>query len=97
KYLLFSGELIDAERALRSGLVDEVHSEESLGARVHRFAQTLARCSQLTQAAAKEFADGRCDADRIEHWQGVAGAADEAAEGVAAFLERRAPHFSWTP
>ena len=97
KYLLFSGELIDAERALRTGLVDEVLPEESLGSRVHRFAHALAGCSQLTQTAAKEFVDGPCDASRIEHWQGVAGAADEAAEGVAAFLERRAPRFSWAP
>ncbi|MFC4496069.1 enoyl-CoA hydratase/isomerase family protein [Streptomyces ovatisporus] len=97
KFLLFSGELIDAERALRTGLVDEVHPEDGLDERVTGFARSLAARSQLTQASAKEFADGRCDADRIDHWQSVAGAREEAAEGVAAFLERRAPRFTWTP
>ncbi|OEV15777.1 enoyl-CoA hydratase, partial [Streptomyces nanshensis] len=34
KFLLYSGELIDAERALRTGLVDEVHRGEELDERV---------------------------------------------------------------
>ncbi|HEV7628978.1 MAG TPA: enoyl-CoA hydratase/isomerase family protein [Streptomyces sp.] len=97
KYLLFSGELIEAERALRVGLVDEVHHEEVLEARVHRLAQTLATRSQLTQSAAKEFVDGRCDTARIDHWQGLARTSGEAAEGVAAFMERRPAQFTWTP
>ncbi|MGH3310577.1 MAG: enoyl-CoA hydratase/isomerase family protein [Streptomyces sp.] len=97
KYLLFSGELIGTERALRTGLVDEVHPDDALDARVDAFARGLAARSQLTQSAAKEFADGRGDAARIAHWQRVAAASDEAAEGVAAFLERRAPRFGWTP
>jgi enoyl-CoA hydratase/carnithine racemase len=97
KFLLFSGELIDAERALRTGLADEVHAEDALDARVSGFARTLAERSLLTQVAAKEFADGRGDASRIDHWQSVAGAREEAAEGVAAFLERRPPHFTWAP
>ena len=37
KYLLFSGELIDARRALRTGLVDEVLAEGELGKRVAEF------------------------------------------------------------
>lgn len=97
KFLLFSGELIDAERALRSGLVDEVHAEDALDARVSGFASILAERSLLTQVAAKEFADGRGDASRIDHWQSVPGAGEEAAEGVAAFLERRPPRFTWSP
>lgn len=97
KFLLFSGELIDAERALRTGLVDEVHGGAELDARVHDFARRLAARSQLTQTAAKEFADGRTDAARVDHWRRVAADGTEAAEGVAAFLERRAPRFGWTP
>lgn len=63
KYLLFSGELIDAERALRTGLVDEVLPEGELAKRVGEFTRILASRSQLTQAAAKEFANGRTDRD----------------------------------
>lgn len=97
KYLLFSADLIDADRALRTGLADEIHAEDELDARVAGFAHLLATRSQLTQAAAKEYADGRGDAERIAHWDSEAGASTDTAEGVAAFLERRAPRFAWTP
>ncbi|MGI5347776.1 enoyl-CoA hydratase/isomerase family protein [Streptomyces sp. CA-250714] len=95
KFLLYSGELIDAGRALRTGLVDEVHHGDELDKRVAEFARTLTGRSALTQAAAKEFADGRTGPDRVEHWQRAAAASGEAAEGVAAFMERRAPRFRW--
>ncbi|MFJ9175027.1 enoyl-CoA hydratase/isomerase family protein [Streptomyces sp. NPDC102360] len=94
KYLLFSGELIGAERALRTGFVDEVLPPAELGGRVAEFTGTLAARSQLTQAAAKEFVTGRTDRDA--HWAEQARAGGETAEGVAAFLERRAPRFGWT-
>lgn len=97
KHLLFSAELIDAERALRCGLVDEVLPDAELDARVARYTALLATRSQLTQAAAKEFADGRGDSSRVAHWDEQAEAGAEAAEGVAAFLERRPPRFTWSP
>ncbi|WP_069760623.1 enoyl-CoA hydratase/isomerase family protein [Streptomyces sp. LUP47B] len=94
KYLLFSGELIDAERALRTGLVDEVLPEGELAKRVGDFTRILASRSQLTQAAAKEFANGRSDRDA--YWAGQARGSGDTAEGVAAFLERRQPRFTWS-
>ncbi|MEU9664390.1 enoyl-CoA hydratase/isomerase family protein [Streptomyces bobili] len=95
KYLLFSGELIDTERALRTGLVDEVLPSGGLDARVEDFTRVLVSRSGLTQAAAKEFADGRTDRDA--HWSAQARGSGDTAEGVAAFLERREPRFTWTP
>ncbi|KUL48000.1 enoyl-CoA hydratase/isomerase family protein [Streptomyces sp. NRRL S-1521] len=94
KYLLFSGELIDAERASRTGLVDEVLPAGQLGKRVAEFARVLAARSGLTQAAAKEFAAGRTDRDA--YWRDQARGSGDTAEGVAAFLERRQPHFTWS-
>ncbi|WP_029381892.1 enoyl-CoA hydratase/isomerase family protein [Streptomyces leeuwenhoekii] len=94
KYLLFSAELIDARRALRTGLVDEVVPEGELDERVAEFTRILVSRSQLTQAAAKEFADGRTDRDA--YWAGQADAGGDTAEGVAAFLERRQPRFTWS-
>lgn len=94
KYLLFSGELIDTERALRTGLVDEVLPRGELGKRTAEFTRVVTSRSQLTQAAAKEFATGRTDRDA--HWAEQARASGDPAEGVAAFLERRAPRFTWT-
>ncbi|MFF4587156.1 enoyl-CoA hydratase/isomerase family protein [Streptomyces sp. NPDC001388] len=94
KYLLFSGELIDTERALRTGLVDEVLPADELDKRVAEFTRLLVSRSQLTQAAAKEFVNGR--ADRDAHWASQARGSGDTAEGVAAFLERREPRFTWT-
>ncbi|MGW0738054.1 enoyl-CoA hydratase/isomerase family protein [Streptomyces sp. NPDC002851] len=93
KYLLFSGELIDTGRALRTGLVDEVLPGGELGKRVAEFTRILAARSLLTQAAAKEFTAGRTD--RAAHWAEQARGSGDTAEGVAAFLERREPRFTW--
>ncbi|MEW1724622.1 enoyl-CoA hydratase/isomerase family protein [Streptomyces sp. NPDC093109] len=91
KYLLFSAELIDAERALRTGLVDEVLPAGELDKRVPEFARVLGTRSALTQEAAKEFVAGRTD--RGAYWAERARAGGDTAEGVAAFLEGRAPVF----
>ncbi|MFK0290415.1 enoyl-CoA hydratase/isomerase family protein [Streptomyces sp. NPDC090442] len=101
KYLLFSGELIDCARALRTGLVDEVLAEGELDKRIAEFTAVLASRSLLTQTAAKELADGTWDVPaeaaeaRGAHWAAQARECGEIAEGAAAFLERRAPRFRW--
>ncbi|MER7154679.1 enoyl-CoA hydratase/isomerase family protein [Streptomyces lydicus] len=101
KYLLFSGELIDCARALRTGLVDEVLAEGELAKRVAEFSAVLASRSLLTQTAAKELANGTWDVppaeaeERGAHWAAQARASGDTAEGAAAFLERRAPRFTW--
>ncbi|MFH8681873.1 enoyl-CoA hydratase/isomerase family protein [Streptomyces lydicus] len=101
KYLLFSGELIDCARALRTGLVDEVLAEGELAKRVAEFSVVLASRSLLTQTAAKELANGTWDVppaeaeERGAHWAAQARASGDTAEGAAAFLERRAPRFTW--
>ncbi|QKW10227.1 enoyl-CoA hydratase/isomerase family protein [Streptomyces sp. NA04227] len=94
KYLLFSGELVDSARALRTGLVDEVLPAGELDKRVAEFTRTLTSRSLLTQSAAKEYAAGRID--RVDHWSAEVASSSEAAEGISAFLERRAPRFGWT-
>jgi enoyl-CoA hydratase/carnithine racemase len=86
--------LIGAERALRTGLVDEVLPVGELGKRVAEFARLLVSRSALTRTAAKEFASGRTD--RAAYWVGQERAGGDTAEGVAAFLERREPDFGWT-
>jgi enoyl-CoA hydratase/carnithine racemase len=97
KYLLFSGELIDAATALRAGLVDQVVPAEDLEADVRRFADVLASRSALSQRATKEMVgslvaggDGEVEAARRYRETIASG---ELAEGVAAFAERRPPRF----
>jgi len=101
KYLLYSGELIDAERALRVGLVDEVHDPGVLEERVHAFASTLAAQSLLTQRAAKEMIaavvdHGAIDAELARTWEGEGQAAGDLAEGLRAFAQRTRPRFTWS-
>ncbi|TFV52727.1 enoyl-CoA hydratase/isomerase family protein [Blastococcus sp. TF02A-35] len=99
KYLLYSGELLDAGTALRTGLVDRLVDEADLEAEVRRFADVLASRSALTQRATKEVVAALTVGDDAEP---VAAAryletiaAGELAEGVRAFAERRPPRFPW--
>ncbi|WP_433239470.1 enoyl-CoA hydratase/isomerase family protein [Streptosporangium sp. CA-135522] len=95
KLLLYSADLVDADRALRTGLVDEVLPATELSERVYGLARTMAGRSQLTLAATKEIVDGRAGEERLREWQKESR--EEVAEGVAAFLERRPPRFTWSP
>ncbi len=100
KYLLFSGELIDADTALRTGLVDRIVAAEELEAEVHRFADVLASRSALSQRATKEvvaaLTAGEDGEDVAVRWYPETIARGELAEGVTAFTERRPPRFPWS-
>ena len=102
KYLLFSGELLDAAEALRVGLVDRLLPAEELETEVRRFAGVLAERSALSQRATKEIVaaltasgDQQAAEDVADRWYGETISSGELAEGVAAFAERRPPRFPW--
>jgi len=103
KHLLYSAEIVDAGRALRIGLVDEVHPPGELAVRLAAFTDLVARRrSLLTQMASKEMVDavsasGAIDPAVTARWRGEVAGSGDAAEGMAAFLERREPRFAWTP
>jgi enoyl-CoA hydratase/carnithine racemase len=97
KHLLFTSELVDAERALRIGLVDEVLPADGLAARVAALTATIAERSRLTLAAAKEIVDGRADDERVAWWHAQVRESGEAREGIAAVTGRRSPRFGWIP
>ena len=100
KYLLFSGELLDAATALRVGLVDRLVPADDLDAEVRRFADVLASRSALSQRATKEvvaaLTTGGDSEAEVTRWYRETIASGELAEGVGAFAERRAPRFPWS-
>jgi enoyl-CoA hydratase/carnithine racemase len=100
KYLLYSGELLDAQEALRTGLFDRVVPAEELDAEVRRFADVLASRSALSQRATKEvvaaLTAGGDGQPEVARWYRETITSGELAEGVAAFAGRRPPRFPWT-
>lgn len=98
KYLLYSGELIDAAHALRIGLVDDIAPPGELGARVRALAAGMAARSSLTQRAAKETIAASSDAEAdalVARRLDAARSSGELDEGLRAFRERRPPSFPW--
>ncbi|MCS7481249.1 enoyl-CoA hydratase/isomerase family protein [Umezawaea endophytica] len=98
KQILFSGEIVDASTALRIGLVNEVHGPEAVHARVGDLAATIASRAQVSLRGAKTIVtmitDGRHEEDDAVHaLYDEAVHSAEYTEGVAAFLEKRAPNF----
>ena len=101
KRLLYTGDLIDAAEAHRIGLVDELLPADAVEGRVVALCATLAERSLLTQAGTKEMvaavlSHGSVPAELAESWAREVAAAPDPQEGVNAFVERRAPHFTWT-
>jgi enoyl-CoA hydratase/carnithine racemase len=99
KQLIFSARLIDADHACATGLVDQLVPAAELSAHVRAYAQELVALSQLTLQATKSLmaALGRPGVEDLERaWRAESQRSGEAAEGMSAFAERRAPRFSWT-
>ena len=101
KRLLYTGDLIDADEALRIGLVDELLDAATVEARLDALCATLAERSLLTQAGTKEMvaavlAHGSVPAELAASWAREVAAAPDPAEGVAAFVERRPARFTWS-
>jgi enoyl-CoA hydratase/carnithine racemase len=95
--LLLLGEPIDAQRALEIGLAWKVVPDDQLLDEARALAARLCKGAPLAQRAIKEMATrGRelpwIDAVRFgETMRKVAGATEDAAEGLRAAAERRAP------
>jgi enoyl-CoA hydratase len=99
RMILYTGERIDADEALRIGLVNRVVAPDDLDSAVERIAQTIAANAPLSVAASKLAIDQvlRDPDDRDLESLARASAAcfdsEDYREGRAAFREKRPPVF----
>jgi 2-(1,2-epoxy-1,2-dihydrophenyl)acetyl-CoA isomerase len=97
--LLYLSDPMPAEEALRIGLVSQVVPGDALLDHARTLATKLAQGSPTALALTKRAIDRSLEVglvEALEHeasLQGVAGRTADHAEGIAAFVEKRAPRF----
>lgn len=101
RYLLYSGDFVDAAAALQLGLLSRVVAQSALDAEVAALATRLAGHSQLSIQATKELIDTIVSGDEdalaqaAAAWRAELAASDEPRIGREAFLAREQPLFTW--
>jgi len=98
RYLLYSGNRVDAEHALRVGLVDELVEPDLLEKTTRDFAATIASRAQVSVRGASRMVEkivsGLDVADDEAHDLPILAVdSEDYREGVAAFLAKRPPQF----
>jgi enoyl-CoA hydratase len=100
KELVLTGRVVDADEALRIGLVNAVYEPGELLAKTLETAQGLAAKGPLSLAAAKVAlnralaGDHEANLDREADDFGGLFASEDAKEGMAAFAQKREPRFT---
>jgi enoyl-CoA hydratase/carnithine racemase len=101
KWILMSGQRVDAERAHEIGLADEVVPTDDLVKLTYEFAELLCTRAQFSVRATKQIVtrilSGQTeDDDATRDLRNSSFDTDDYAEGVRAFLEKRPPTFTWS-
>lgn len=101
KELLFTARRIDAARAVTVGLVNEKVPRGNAFEAAMALATQITELSQLTLRASKDIVDRLTARDLAAEtaisWVQQAADGPDLQEGIAAFAERRRPHFQWRP
>jgi len=98
KELVLTGRLVDADEALRVGLVNAVH--DPVAEKAREIAELLASKSPLALAAANRALNHALQGDHVENLEREATefaelfASEDAKEGMTAFTEKREPRFT---
>jgi enoyl-CoA hydratase/carnithine racemase len=101
KWILMSGQRVEAERAHQIGLADEVVPTDDLEKLTYEFAELLCTRAQFSIRATKQIvarilAGQTEDDEATRDLRNSSFDTDDYAEGVRAFLEKRPPTFSWS-
>lgn len=98
KQMIYSGQPVDAQKALVWGLVNEVVPGADLEARVLELATQIAGNAPIAVQAAKQLVDaglGNAQAMAIESLaSGFAAGTEDMKEGAAAFTQKRRPKYT---
>lgn len=96
--ILFTGRLVEADEALRMGLIQRVYDASEIERSTFEYARTICRCSQVSVRGSKtiirKVLEGQLDDDaESEELVLKSFESEDYQEGVSAFLEKRAPRF----
>lgn len=98
--LLLTGDFIDADRALRVGLVSDVVEDDQLEARAQKLIDSILANSPVGVRLTKEALNMNVDAGSLEaaiamedRQQILCAQTDDMREGIGAFLGKRAPEY----
>ena len=98
--MIFTGQIIDADEALRLGIVSAVYPPERLLAATHELATKIAAGPPTSIRLARralyrnQEADLRSALEFETFAQNICSETEDAREGIAAFVEKREPRFS---
>ncbi|MEJ8857367.1 enoyl-CoA hydratase-related protein [Variovorax robiniae] len=103
KEIFFTNTPLSAQQCLQLGVVSQVHPDAELEAKAHALVLSLARGASGSLGRIKDLVDGASQRSLEEHlalerrYMVESGATADAAEGVTAFIEKRAPVFAPKP
>lgn len=100
KRILFTAGLIDGEKALSMGLIDELFSADALEQETLAFAAQMVGVSQYSLRGMKKtirrIVDGQVDDDAVtSKWFTDAHTGEDYRAGVKAFMAKEKPKFTW--